>query len=37
MHSSTIRIRQAGFHECLDSEDRLFELFDEMRARKYIP
>jgi nucleoside-diphosphate-sugar epimerase len=37
MHSSTIRIRQAGFHECLDTEDRLFELFDEMRARKYIP
>jgi nucleoside-diphosphate-sugar epimerase len=37
IHSSTIRIRKAGFHECLDSEDRLFELFDEMRARKWIP
>ena len=37
MHSSTIRIRQAGFHDCLDTEDRLFELFDEMRVRKYIP
>jgi nucleoside-diphosphate-sugar epimerase len=37
MHSSTIRIRQAGFHDCLDTEDRLFELFDEMRARNYIP
>ncbi len=37
MHSSTIRIRQAGFHDCLDTEDRLFELFDEMKARKYIP
>jgi nucleoside-diphosphate-sugar epimerase len=37
MHSSTIRIRQAGFHECLDTEDRLFELFDEMRVRNYIP
>lgn len=37
MHSSTIRIRQAGFHDCLDSEDRLFELLDEMRERKYIP
>jgi nucleoside-diphosphate-sugar epimerase len=37
MHSSTIRIRKAGFHECLDSDDRFFELFDEMRARKYIP
>jgi nucleoside-diphosphate-sugar epimerase len=37
MHSSTIRIRQAGFHDCLDTEDRLFELFDELRARNYIP
>jgi nucleoside-diphosphate-sugar epimerase len=37
IHSSTIRIRKAGFHECLDSDDRLIELFDEMRARKYIP
>lgn len=37
IHTSTIRIRQAGFHECLDTEDRLFTLFDEMRARKVIP
>lgn len=37
MHSSTIRIRQAGFAECLDSDDRLIALFEEMRARKYIP
>jgi nucleoside-diphosphate-sugar epimerase len=37
MHSSTIRIRKAGFADCLDTEDRLFELFDEMKARKYIP
>jgi len=37
VHSSTIRIRKAGFQECLDSDDRLIELFDEMRARKYIP
>jgi nucleoside-diphosphate-sugar epimerase len=37
LHSSTIRIRQAGFQECLDSDDRLIELFEEMRARKYIP
>ncbi|TAL03733.1 MAG: SDR family oxidoreductase [Rhodospirillaceae bacterium] len=37
IHTSTIRIRQAGFHECLDSEDRLFALFDEMRERKFIP
>jgi hypothetical protein len=37
IHSSTIRIRKAGFQECLDSDDRLIELFEEMRARKYIP
>ncbi|MDG2003676.1 MAG: SDR family oxidoreductase [Novosphingobium sp.] len=37
MHSSTIRIRKAGFSDCLDTEDRLFELFDEMKARRYIP
>jgi nucleoside-diphosphate-sugar epimerase len=37
MHSSTIRIRTAGFQDCLDTEDRLFELFDEMKARRYIP
>lgn len=37
MHGSTIRIRQAGFHDCLDSQERLFELLDEMRERKYIP
>jgi nucleoside-diphosphate-sugar epimerase len=37
VHSSTVKIRQAGFSECLDSEDRLFELFDEMQARRYIP
>jgi nucleoside-diphosphate-sugar epimerase len=37
IHTSTIRIRQAGFHDCLDTEDRFLELFDEMRARKFIP
>jgi nucleoside-diphosphate-sugar epimerase len=37
IHTSTIKIRKAGFHECLDSDDRFFELFDEMRARKFIP
>jgi nucleoside-diphosphate-sugar epimerase len=37
VHSSTVKIRQAGFDECLDSEDRLLELFDELQARRYIP
>jgi nucleoside-diphosphate-sugar epimerase len=37
IHTSTVKIRKAGFHECLDSEERLFELFDEMKARRFIP
>ena len=37
VHTSTIRIRKAGFQECLDTEDRLFQLFDEMRERRIIP
>jgi nucleoside-diphosphate-sugar epimerase len=37
VHTSTIRIRQAGFQDCLDSDDRLIALFDEMRQRKLIP
>lgn len=37
IHSSTIRIRQAGFQECLDSDDRMIALLEEMRGRKYIP
>ncbi len=37
IHTSTIKIRQAGFHDCLDSSDRMLELFDEMRRRRYIP
>jgi nucleoside-diphosphate-sugar epimerase len=37
IHSSTIKARKAGFQDCLDTEDRLIELFDEMRARRLIP
>ena len=37
IHTSTIKIRQAGFQDCLDSNDRMIELFDDMRARHYIP
>jgi len=37
IHTSTVKIRQAGFHESLDTEDRLFELFEEMRSRRLIP
>ena len=35
--SSTIKLRQAGFADCLDTEDRFLELFDRLAARKVIP
>ncbi|GAB7192923.1 SDR family oxidoreductase [Kineococcus sp. NUM-3379] len=35
--SSTIRIRQAGFADCLDSEDRYLELVERLRADRVIP
>ncbi|MDK1328104.1 SDR family oxidoreductase [Arthrobacter sp. zg-Y1143] len=35
--SSTIKARQAGFGDCLDSEDRFLELFDALAAQKIIP
>lgn len=35
--SSTIKIRRAGFGDCIDSEECLFEMLDEMRAQKLIP
>ena len=37
IHTSTIKIRHAGFGDCVDSNDRLIELFAEMRQRRYIP
>jgi len=37
LHSSTVKIRKAGFQSCVDSEDRLFELFDALVTRKVIP
>jgi nucleoside-diphosphate-sugar epimerase len=35
--SSTIKIRQAGFGDCYDTEDRFRELFDELIEQKVIP
>lgn len=35
--SSTIKARQAGFTDCLDSEDRFLELFSELEADRIIP
>jgi nucleoside-diphosphate-sugar epimerase len=35
--TSTTKIRQAGFHDVVDSTDMFMRLFDEFRARKTIP
>jgi nucleoside-diphosphate-sugar epimerase len=35
--SSTVKIRQAGFGDAYDTEDRFVELFDALVARKVIP
>ncbi len=35
--TSTIKIRQAGFHDCLDSEDMFFQIFREFQDRNVIP
>lgn len=35
--SSTIKLRQAGFADCLDTEQSFGELFDQLAARKVIP
>ena len=34
---STIKLRQAGFGECLDSEDDLVEWFARLQARRLLP
>ncbi|RJK94956.1 SDR family oxidoreductase [Vallicoccus soli] len=35
--SSTVKLRQAGFGECLDSEDRYVELLERLRAERVLP
>lgn len=35
--TSTIKARQHGFADCLDTEDRFLELFDELAADNVIP
>ena len=34
---STIKLQQAGFHDCLDSEDTLIEWFDILQAQRILP
>lgn len=35
--SSTIKVRQAGFHECLDSETMFSQFFGKLRETKLLP
>jgi nucleoside-diphosphate-sugar epimerase len=35
--TSTIKIRRAGFGDCIDSGDMFLELFEDLRRRRYIP
>ncbi|MFE8148665.1 hypothetical protein RBA63_00325 [Brenneria goodwinii] len=35
--ASTTKIRQAGFHDVIDSTQMFIRLFEEFRARKVIP
>jgi nucleoside-diphosphate-sugar epimerase len=35
--SSTIKIRQAGFGDCIDSEQSILELLAEMRSQRLLP
>ncbi|MDT9600537.1 SDR family oxidoreductase [Sphingosinicella rhizophila] len=34
---STIKLRQAGFHECRDSEDMFIKYIEEMQALRHLP
>ena len=36
-HMSTIKIRQAGFHDCIDTEDMFIELIAELQERRVLP
>lgn len=36
-HMSTIKIRQAGFNDCIDSEDMFVELISELQHRRILP
>jgi hypothetical protein len=35
--SSTIKVRQAGFHDCLDSETMFSQFFGKLREMKLLP
>jgi len=35
--TSTIKARQAGFHDCIDTEDMFAHFFARLRTNKIIP
>ena len=35
--SSTVKLRQAGFQDCYDTEERLLELLDDLAERRILP
>ncbi len=35
--TDTLKIRRAGFHDCLDTEQMFLDLFDTLRERRIIP
>jgi hypothetical protein len=37
VHSSTVKIRQAGFGECVDTRAEIARLVDRLRVERYIP
>jgi nucleoside-diphosphate-sugar epimerase len=36
-HVSTIKIRKAGFHECVDTEEMFIDLLQELQRRRILP
>jgi hypothetical protein len=37
LHVSTIKIRKAGFHECVDSEEMFLDLLRQLQQRRMLP
>ena len=35
--SSTIKVRQAGFHDCIDSETMFCEIYENLRDMRILP
>jgi hypothetical protein len=35
--TSTIKVRRAGFHDCIDTEEMFSKLFNDLRRMQVIP